>query len=87
MTEKKFKVIYVQWIDISESKNGWSSLDELEDFITNTKGNIVNQVGFLFEEDEESISILNSYFPNEDLYGVCNVIPKGCIIERKFLEI
>jgi len=83
MTEKKFQIVEVKWIDISESKNGWSTLDELEEFITNIKSNIVHQVGFLFEEDEESISVLQSYFPNDDLYGVCNVIPRGCIIEIK----
>jgi hypothetical protein len=82
MTER-FKIVSVRWIDITESANGWRTLDELEDFITDTKSKICNQVGLLYEEDEHQLVLVSSYFPEDDLYGVVNVIPKGCIIEMK----
>lgn len=83
---KNYPIVEIKWLDIAESSNQWQSLTKLEKFITNRKGCIVRQVGFLFEEAEDQIAILSSYFPDDDLYGTCNVIPKGCILEMKILS-
>lgn len=81
---KPLKPVFIKWIDIVESKSGWMTLDELEEFIDSRKKNIVHQVGLLYEEDENQVVILNSYFPDETTdptFGMCNVIPRGCILE------
>lgn len=82
---KNYKVVQIVWWDIAESSNKWKTLAKLEKFITNTKANIVSQVGFLFEEDENQVVVISSYFPDDDMYGTCNVIPRGCILEMKEL--
>lgn len=82
-TKKELKIVSLKWIDIAESSSNWRTLEELEEFITDTKSKICHQVGLLFEEDENQIVLLNSYFPDDDLYGTATILPKGCIIERK----
>jgi hypothetical protein len=71
--------VLITWRDIT-TLNGWVSQDEVDDFVTDAKENIVNQVGFLYEEDENQIVILNSIFENKDIIGDVTKIPKDCII-------
>jgi len=77
------KTVLIKWVDICEV-SGWRTLDELDEFISNNKSRVVHQVGFLYEEDESQVTILNSYFPDDDennTFGSCTVIPRGCILE------
>jgi hypothetical protein len=70
------KRVEVTWIDI-RSDDGWRTLNKLEKFITGD--NTVKQIGFLHEEDEEQIVLLDSYFEDGTLFGGVHTIPRGCI--------
>jgi hypothetical protein len=72
------KPVIVVWKDI-RSEDGWRSADEMDDFIAGNN-TIVNQIGFLYEQDEEQIILLDSYFLDKELFGGVHKIPRGCII-------
>jgi len=74
-----YQPVYVIWRDISV-KSGWHEQDEIDEFVSDDKENIVYQCGFLYEEDENQICILNSFFENKDLLGDICKIPKGCVL-------
>jgi hypothetical protein len=71
------KIVEVIWIDI-RSDSGWRTLNQLETFITSK--NPVRQVGYLYEQDDDQIVLLDSYFQEKDLYGGVHTIPRGCIV-------
>jgi hypothetical protein len=80
----KYKPVIVTWRDIT-TKNGWNDQDEIDSYIMDLDESIVHQVGFLYEEDDQQICLLNSYFSGQDLLGDLTKIPKGCVIEIKKL--
>ncbi len=73
-------LVTVKWIDIT-TQNGWMNQEEADDFVMDREADIVMQAGFLYEEDENQIVLLNSYFKNKDLFGDLTKIPKGNVIE------
>jgi hypothetical protein len=79
-----YKPVLVKWYDISTS-SGWKEQEEIDTFVMHEKENLVFQVGFLYEEDERQICLLNSYFSGRDLLGDITKIPKGCVVEIKHL--
>jgi hypothetical protein len=74
------KRVEVTWIDI-RSEAGWLTQNQLDNFTT--KKTPVKQLGYLYEQDEEQIVLLDSYFEDKELYGGAHTIPKGVIIEIK----
>jgi len=76
----KFNPCVVKWRDIT-TRTGWVSQEECDTFVMDDEENVCHQAGFLYEEDEHQITLLNSYFPSGDLLGDVTKIPKGCIIE------
>ena len=75
-----FEPVLVKWLDITV-KSGWHSQDEIDEFCMDRDERIVYQSGFLYEEDDEQVCLLNSYFMNKDLLGDLTKIPKGAILE------
>lgn len=75
-----YKPVIVKWMDIS-TKSGWHEQEEIDNFVMDETENIVYQAGFLYEEDDRQVCLLNSYFTNKDLLGDITKIPKGAIIE------
>jgi hypothetical protein len=71
--------VEIIWIDIA-SRGGWSTPNKVDQFADNDKNNRVTQVGFIYQEDEENVVIVDSYFHDKTLYGTVNKIPRGCII-------
>ncbi len=76
----QFPLVTVKWIDIT-TQNGWINQEEADDFVMDRDSDIVMQAGFLYEEDENQIVLLNSYFKNKDLLNDLTKIPKGNVIE------
>lgn len=74
------KLVEIIWKDIV-SDNGWHTPNKIDSFVTNTDQTLVKQVGYLYEEDENQIVLLDSYFKNKELFGGIHIIPKGCIQE------
>ena len=75
-----FEPVIVIWKDIT-TKNGWNSQEEIDQFVMDEDECIVYQSGFLYEEDESQLCLLNSYFKNKDLLGDITKIPKGAIVQ------
>ncbi len=73
------KIVQVTWVDIV-SDDGWHSQNKLDNYIHNNNKTVV-QVGYLYEEDEEQIVLLNSYFTDKTTFGDITKIPRGCIVE------
>lgn len=73
------KIVQVDWIDITSSIN-WHSQNKLDKWVTEESEKLVHQIGYLYEEDENQIVLLDSYFDNKEMYGNATKIPKGCII-------
>jgi hypothetical protein len=71
------KIVLIKWKDI-KSDDGWHQAEDLDRFIH--EDNTVSQVGFLYEQDEEQIILLDSYFLDKELFGGVHKIPRGCII-------
>ena len=77
------KKVLVKWNDITHD-SGWHDMDEVDKFI-NDDDNIVYQIGFLYESDEDQIVLLDSYFEKKELFGTIHKIPKGCILDIREL--
>lgn len=77
------KPVEITWVDIEELSGGWHDQDEVDKFISEVKNRTVTHIGYLYEEDEEYIVLLDS-FAGED-YGTLNIIPRGCIKSIKHL--
>lgn len=75
-----YEPVYVIWRDIS-AKAGWHEQDEVDEFVSDDKENVVYQAGFLYEQDETQICVINSYFENKDLLGDICKIPKACVLK------
>jgi hypothetical protein len=80
METLKYQFVVVKWKDIS-TKHGWLEHDHVDHFIMDDDENIVYQAGFLYEEDETQMVLLNSYFKTQDLLGDVTKIPKGAVLE------
>lgn len=72
------KRVEVIWRDIT-SDDGWHTPDEADKFISDDEG-VVCHIGYLYEEDENQLVLIDSYFKNKDLFGGIHKIPKGCIV-------
>ena len=73
------KRVIVVWRDITASLD-WHTQNKLDSFITDDVENLVHQIGYLYEEDEHQIVLLDSYFQDKSKFGTIHKLPKGCII-------
>ena len=75
------ETVLVKWRDITTSGLGWVDQNEVDLFVTDSDECIVYQVGFLYEQDENQIVLIDSYFHGKSLWGNVTKIPMGCVIE------
>lgn len=75
------KKVEVVWRDIMSS-DGWHTVNQLDNFCTEDD-NIVSQIGYLYERDENQIVLVNAYFSDKSKFGSVEKIPIGCIISIK----
>jgi hypothetical protein len=73
--------VLVKWRDITTSGLGWMEQEAVDDFVTDSDEAIVYQLGFLYEQDEHQIVLIDSYFHGKGMWGNVTKIPKGCVIE------
>jgi hypothetical protein len=72
------KRVEVVWIDI-QMKGGWHTMSQLDKFISNTQQRTVTHVGYVYEENENELVLLDAYFLDRSQFGTIHTIPKGCI--------
>lgn len=77
------KIVEVIWRDILSS-DGWHTQNKLDKFISNSNDE-VTQLGYLYEEDDKEVVLISNYFKDKSLFGTIHRIPKGCIVEIKYL--
>jgi hypothetical protein len=77
------KRVEIIWMDIVH-ESGWHTQEELDDFL-NEAGMTVNQLAYLYEEDDENYILVDSYFEDKSQYGTIHVIPKGCVKKLNYL--
>jgi hypothetical protein len=73
------KRVEVVWTDIVH-ENGWHDADELDNY-NNEKARTVRQLGYMYEQDEETVTLIDSYFEDKSLFGTIHILPRGCIKE------
>jgi hypothetical protein len=76
------KRVEVTWVDI-QMKGGWHTMAQLDKFISNTNQRTVTHLGYVYEETETELVLLDAYFLDKSQFGTIHTIPKGCIIEMK----
>jgi hypothetical protein len=76
------KRVEVKWVDI-QMKGGWHTMAQLDKFISNTNQRTVTHLGYVYEETETELVLLDAYFLDKSQFGTIHTIPKGCIIEMK----
>ncbi len=81
----KLRKVEVIWKDIT-GRPGWHEQDDVDVFVMDKDENIVYQVGYLYEEDEEQVCLVNSYFEDKDLLGDVTKIPRGVVVSIKYLD-
>lgn len=80
----KMKKVIVKWRDITASLD-WHTQNKLDAFITDDRANLVHQIGYLYEEDENQVVLVDSYFEDGSKWGTIHRIPRGCIVDIKEL--
>ncbi len=83
----EFIPTYIKWVDtITDSDDYWKTVEQTNDFFDRTD-NIVHEVGFIWNEDEDFLYLISKYLPSEEddnltLTSGRSKIPKKWILER-----
>ena len=79
------EIIYIEWVDtIGDPEQGWKDSDSTDDFFSR-EDNVVREVGFVWDEDENYLCLVGKYMPSEEssvLTAHRTKIPKAWIIKR-----
>jgi hypothetical protein len=82
---KERKIAIVIWEDVVASDQNWRSEDEGIDWSDNEPG-LVNQVGYLLDQDEKYILLMDSFFACSDTIGSLTRIPVSLVRSIKIIE-
>lgn len=82
-TQPKYKLVEVEWIDITTTDPGWHTIEEIEEWIEQSTGK-VKQAGYIYKDTNNYLVLIDSYF-EDDILGCAVKIPKGCIIKIRKL--
>ena len=75
------KPVYIEWNDIRENTVGWIEHEAAETWALADW--TVKQIGWVFQETEENIVLVNQVCEAFDNVGNIVKIPKGCIIRME----
>jgi hypothetical protein len=78
--------VLIEWKDIVYDA-GWHTQKQFDDWVTNGKHQVVKQLGFLLEDEDNQLVIVDSYFEDRSAYGTIHKIPKGCVVSMTDLRI
>ncbi len=82
---KERKIAMVVWEDVVASDQNWRTEDDGIDWSDNESG-LVNQVGYLLDQDEKYILLVDSFFPESDTIGALTRIPISLVRSIKIVE-
>ncbi len=84
MTES-WPLIYIRWVDAYDGSGGWTSLSDIDDWKQTDWE--VDQVGWLYEETENYLILINLVAENVDSIGHRMKIPKPWIRHREEIKL
>jgi len=85
MIESAWPLIYIQWVDAYDLPGSWHSLSDIDDLIEGDWA--VEQVGWLYEETDNYIVIINMVSENSDSFSHATKIPKPWVLHREELHL
>ena len=74
---KRKPIVEVLWND-SATRHGWQKPD-----VAKNEHCVCRSVGYLWHEDPETITLIESYDTDDDNIGCATSIPKNCIISSR----
>ncbi len=74
------EIALIKWVDAKTANNGWTNQADLDISIPE-----VESVGFVIEEDDKKIAILQTVADDGDCFNLF-VIPKGVVIDKIVLR-
>lgn len=79
----EYKKYLVQWVDICSSGSEWRSVEDALDW-SGGETSIVFQLGFLLDEDENFLTLVDSILLHESdpLVGTVTRIPVGAVLKK-----
>jgi hypothetical protein len=78
------QMVFVTWHDIIQSAPNWQTREEGLDWADSEDG-IVYQSGFILDDDENYLTLTDSYFKSCDTIGSVTRIPKSVIKSMKII--
>lgn len=75
----------VIWKDVVYQP-GWNTIEEVEQMRANDDFALVHQVGFVYHENSESLTLVDSYFVDGSKFGTIHKIPKRLVVSVKYLN-
>ena len=82
----ELKPVYIEWVDtIGDPQNNWKDKNDTDEFF-DRDDNIVKEVGFIWNEDDNYINLISKYMPSDDIFITLTSgrtkIPKKWILIR-----
>lgn len=74
------KYIKVHWQD-AQSVDAWTEKDDLKSSCA-----LIETVGIFVGENDEALTIATNYDTTNETYSCTIHIPKGCIVQRRFIK-
>ena len=87
--QKKLDVVYIKWVDtIGDPEGGWKDPEQTDDFF-DREDNVVEEVGFVWSEDDDFLCLISKWMPSDDIPITAGrtKIPKRWILDRQILRI
>lgn len=83
---KSKKIAIVTWEDVISSDQNWREESDGLEWSDNETG-LVSQVGYLLDQDENHILLVDSFFPDGDTIGAITRIPASLVRSIKLIEV
>lgn len=83
---EKYPLVFCEWEDIVSSDTNWRDLDDAIHWVDSENG-IVNQVGFMLENNDDYLILMDSFFSEGDTVGAITRIPKAVVKSIKKISI
>jgi hypothetical protein len=85
MMDEKWMLIYIRWVDCYDNTGQWKTLSELGEWYEEDWD--VDQVGWIYEETDDYIVLINMVCEGHDSVSHVTKIPKPWIKHREEIKL
>jgi len=78
----KYPLTFCEWEDIISTDTSWRDIDDAIHWVDSESG-IVSQVGFMLENNDDYLILMDSFFNQGETVGAITRIPKSTV---KFIK-